>query len=140
MVNHRRLNFERLLKNLINKTPKSTLNTVVFNMAKNHLKNYPGLDYNANKNNATVRNIVNSAKFARQINEAKRLIAEMKAKYGSPKRNSPRLSPTRLAQARAKAQEMIAKHAKTPARTIRSPPRKRSVARSIGHSPRRLVF
>jgi hypothetical protein len=139
-MNHRRANFERLLKNLIKNTPRSTLNTVVFNMAKKQLKNYPGLNYNQNKNNSTLRNIINSKGFARQINEAKRLVALTKSKFGSPKRNSPRLSSARLAQARTKAQNMLAKSIKTSTRTVRSPPRKGSIARSIGHSPRRLVF
>ena len=135
-VNHRRANFERLLKNLIKNTPRSTLNTIVFKLAKNHLiKKYPGLKYNPNKNNATVRNIVNSKGFARQVNEAKRLVAQTEKLIGPFK--APNLSEARLAEARAKVQKMLAKN-RTPVRTVLSPPRKKSIARSIGVTPRRL--
>lgn len=139
-VNHRRANFERLLKRHINHIPRSTLNTIVFNIAKKHLKNYPGLNYNPNKNNATVRNIVNSMHFARQVNEAKILIALAenrikKLPFKVP--NAPNLSEARLAEARAKVQKMLAKN-RTPVRTVLSPSRKRSIARSTGVTPRRL--
>lgn len=128
-VNHRRANFERLLRNIFSETPRSTLNTKVFNNAKKHLSKYPGLNYNPNRNNATVRNIVNSKGFKRQVNEAKNLIAATKKLLDKSRVHSP------MSNKMTSAAMFHKWNVKTPpSRTRLSPPRKRFV----GVSPRRL--